>query len=47
MLVIDNDEALVEIESFYFSEQGYVVYTAFDGDIGVKLACSTNRGDRM
>lgn len=38
VLVIDNDEALVEIESFYFSEQGYTVYTAFDGDVGVKLA---------
>ena len=38
VLVIDNDEALVEIESFYFSEQGYKVYTAFDGDVGVKLA---------
>ena len=38
VLVIDNDEALVEIEAFYFSEQGYTVYTAFDGDVGVKLA---------
>jgi DNA-binding response OmpR family regulator len=38
VLVIDNDEALVDIESFYFSEQGYTVYTAFDGDVGVKLA---------
>ncbi len=38
VLVIDNDEALVEVESFYFSEQGYTVYTAFDGDVGVKLA---------
>lgn len=38
VLVIDNDEALVEMESFYFSEQGYTVYTAFDGDVGVKLA---------
>ena len=28
----------MEIESFYFSEQGYTVYTAFDGDVGVKLA---------
>lgn len=38
VLVIDNDEALVEIESFYFSEQGYTVYTAFDGNEGVRLA---------
>ena len=38
VLVIDNDEALVEIEEYYFSEQGYTVYTAFDGDVGVKLA---------
>ena len=38
LLFIDNDEALVEIASFYFSEQGYTVYTAFDGDVGVKLA---------
>jgi DNA-binding response OmpR family regulator len=38
LLVIDNDESLVDIESFYFSAQGYTVYTAFDGDIGVKLA---------
>ena len=38
LLVIDNDEALVELESFYFTDQGYTVYTAFDGDVGVKLA---------
>jgi DNA-binding response OmpR family regulator len=38
LLVIDNDESLVDIESFYFSDQGYTVYTAFDGDVGVKLA---------
>lgn len=38
VLVIDNDEALVAVEEFYFSEQGYTVYTAFDGDVGVKLA---------
>jgi DNA-binding response OmpR family regulator len=38
VLVIDNDEALAEIESFYFSEQGYTVYTAFDGNEGVRLA---------
>ena len=38
VLVIDNDEALVDVESYYFSEHGYAVYTAFDGDVGVKLA---------
>jgi DNA-binding response OmpR family regulator len=38
VLVIDNDEALVAVEEFYFSEHGYTVYTAFDGDVGVKLA---------
>jgi DNA-binding response OmpR family regulator len=38
LLVIDNDESLVDIESFYFCDQGYTVYTAFDGDVGVKLA---------
>ena len=38
VLVIDNDEALVDLESFYFSDQGYTVYTAYDGDEGVKLA---------
>jgi two-component system, OmpR family, response regulator VicR len=38
VLFIENDEALVEVESFYFSEQGYTVYAAFDGDVGVKLA---------
>jgi DNA-binding response OmpR family regulator len=38
ILIIENDEALVDVESFYFSEQGYTVYAAFDGDEGVKLA---------
>ncbi len=38
ILVIDNDEALVEIETFYFTEQGYTVHTAYDGTEGVKLA---------
>ena len=38
LLIIENDEALVDLASFYFSEQGYTVYTAFDGDEGVKLA---------
>ena len=38
ILIIENDESLVDVESFYFSEQGYTVYTAYDGDEGVKLA---------
>ena len=38
LLVIDNDEALADLESFYFSENGYTVYTAYDGNEGVKLA---------
>ena len=38
LLIIENDETLVDLVSFYFSEQGYTVYTAFDGDEGVKLA---------
>jgi len=38
LLVIDNDEALVDLSSFYFSENGYTVYTAYDGNEGVKLA---------
>lgn len=38
LLVIDNDESLVDLSSFYFSDNGYTVYTAADGDEGVKLA---------
>ncbi len=38
LLIIDNDEALVDLESYYFTEQGYTVYTAFDGDEGVRRA---------
>jgi DNA-binding response OmpR family regulator len=38
LLVIDNDESLVDVESFYFTEQGFKVLTALDGNIGVKLA---------
>ncbi len=38
LLVIDNDEALADLESFYFSENGYTVYTAYDGNEGVNLA---------
>jgi DNA-binding response OmpR family regulator len=38
LLIIENDETLVDVALFYFSEQGYTVYTAFDGDEGVKMA---------
>jgi DNA-binding response OmpR family regulator len=38
LLIIDNDEALVDLESYYFTDAGYTVHTAFDGDEGVKLA---------
>ena len=38
LLIIENDETLSDVASFYFSEQGYTVYTALDGDVGVKLA---------
>ena len=38
LLVIENDESLVDLVSFYFSENGYTVYTANDGTIGVALA---------
>ena len=38
LLVIENDPGLVDLVSFCFSDQGYTVYTAFDGDQGVKLA---------
>jgi DNA-binding response OmpR family regulator len=38
LLVIENDESLVDLVSFYFSEQGYTVYTASDGDKGVAAA---------
>ena len=38
LLVIDNDEAMVDLSSYHFSEQGYTVHTASDGDEGVKLA---------
>ena len=38
LLIIDNDEALVDLEWSFFTEAGYTVRTAFDGDEGVKLA---------
>ena len=38
LLVIENDEALVDLVSYYFSEQGYTVHTASDGDTGVAAA---------
>ena len=30
ILVIDNDESLVEVTSFVFTEQGYTVHTALE-----------------
>ena len=38
LLVIENDESLVDLVSYYFSEHGYIVYTASDGDKGVAAA---------
>lgn len=38
LLIIENDEVLSDLASFYFADQGYTVYTAFDGDEGVTLA---------
>jgi DNA-binding response OmpR family regulator len=38
LLVIENDESLVDLVSFYFSENGYTVHTANDGGKGVELA---------
>ena len=38
LLVIENDEALVDLISFYFSENGYTIYSALDGNEGVALA---------
>jgi CheY-like chemotaxis protein len=38
VLIIDNDESIVDLLSFYFSDQGYTVWTARDGDEGVRLA---------
>ena len=38
LLIIENDESLVDIASYFFTENGYTVYTAYDGDEGVKLA---------
>jgi DNA-binding response OmpR family regulator len=38
LLIIDNDEELVGVQEFFFAEQGYTVYTAFDGDAGLALA---------
>ena len=38
LLVIENDETLVDLVSFYFSEHGYTIYSALDGNKGVELA---------
>ena len=38
LLVIENDESLVDVMSFAFSELGWTVHTAYDGNRGVELA---------
>ena len=38
ILVIDNDETLVELLQYFFEQQGYTVWTAHDGDVGVEMA---------
>lgn len=38
LVVIENDESLVDLVSYYFSEHGYTVHTATDGNKGVELA---------
>jgi len=38
LVVIENDEALLDMTAFYFSEQGWEVHTAPDGHLGVALA---------
>jgi DNA-binding response OmpR family regulator len=38
VLIIDNDREIVDLLSFYFEEQGFVVDTAVDGHTGVALA---------
>ena len=38
LVVIENDEALLDMVAFYFSEQGWEVHTAPDGHLGVELA---------
>jgi two-component system, sensor histidine kinase and response regulator len=38
VLIIDNDREIVDLLSFYFEENGFVVDTAVDGHTGVALA---------
>jgi len=38
LVIIENDEALLDVTAFYFSEQGWDVHTAVDGHHGVQLA---------
>ena len=38
LVIIENDEALLDMTAFYFSEQGWEVHTAPDGHLGVELA---------
>ena len=38
LVIIENDESLLDVAAFYFSEQGWDVHTAVDGHHGVQLA---------
>ena len=38
LVIIENDESLLDVSAFYFSEQGWDVHTAVDGHHGVQLA---------
>jgi CRP/FNR family transcriptional regulator, cyclic AMP receptor protein len=37
-VIIENDEALLDVTAFAFSEHGWTVHTATDGNEGVELA---------
>ena len=38
LVIIENDEALLDVVAFHFSESGWEVHTAVDGHLGVELA---------
>ena len=38
LLIIENDESLLDVTAFHFSEHGWEVRTALDGNLGVELA---------
>ena len=38
LVIIENDESLVSVVQFEFTEHGWTVYTANDGNRGVELA---------